>query len=58
MLRQCLGEDAPTLISALGNLDILQRKKLALFCSVKCPGSLILQTYDLARALRVSGDSR
>jgi len=55
MLRQCLGEDVPTLIAALGNLDILQRKKLALFCSVKCPSSLILQTYDLARALRDAG---
>jgi predicted Rossmann fold nucleotide-binding protein DprA/Smf involved in DNA uptake len=39
----------------LDNLDILQRKKLALFCSVKCPGALILQTYDLARALRDEG---
>jgi predicted Rossmann fold nucleotide-binding protein DprA/Smf involved in DNA uptake len=46
---------APASITALGNLDILQRKKLALFCSVKCPGALILQTYDLARALRDEG---
>jgi hypothetical protein len=29
--------------------------KLALFCSVRCPGVLILQAYDLARALRDSG---
>lgn len=28
---------------------------LALFCSVKCPGELILKTYDLARALRDRG---
>lgn len=47
--------DAPAFITALGNLDILQRKKLALFCSVKCPGALILQTYDLARVLRDEG---
>jgi predicted Rossmann fold nucleotide-binding protein DprA/Smf involved in DNA uptake len=39
----------------LGNPDILDRKKLALFCSAKCPGNLILQTYDLARALRDKG---
>ena len=47
--------DSPAYITALGNLDILQGKKLALFCSVKCPGALILQTYDLARALRDAG---
>jgi predicted Rossmann fold nucleotide-binding protein DprA/Smf involved in DNA uptake len=39
----------------LGNLDILRQKKLALFCSVKCPGNLILQTYDFARILRDEG---
>src|SRR6266540_3533136 len=47
--------DAPVYFTALGNLDILQQMKLALFCSVKCPGTLILQTYDLARALRDAG---
>lgn len=28
---------------------------MALFCSVKCPGDLILKTYDLARSLRDNG---
>jgi predicted Rossmann fold nucleotide-binding protein DprA/Smf involved in DNA uptake len=28
---------------------------LALFCSTKCPGNLILQTYDLACTLRDAG---
>lgn len=28
---------------------------LALFCSVKCPGELILKTYDIAKALRDKG---
>lgn len=51
-LREYLSDRAPETLTALGSLDILQRKKLALFCSVKCPGDLILQTYDLARALR------
>jgi predicted Rossmann fold nucleotide-binding protein DprA/Smf involved in DNA uptake len=50
-----LGEQAPEWIFALGNLDILRQKTLALFCSVKCPGDLILQTYDLARQLRDAG---
>lgn len=44
-----LGSDAPERITALGNADILQNKKLALFCSSRCPGKLILQTYDLAK---------
>jgi len=58
-LQSYMGDYAPALITALGNLDILQRKgtahrapTLALFCSVKCPGNLILQTYDLAQNLR------
>jgi predicted Rossmann fold nucleotide-binding protein DprA/Smf involved in DNA uptake len=50
-----LGDQAPECIFALGDLDILRQKTLALFCSVKCPGDLILQTYDLARQLRDAG---
>ncbi len=42
----------PAYVAALGNPDLLARPALALFCSVKCPGSLILQTYDLAQKLR------
>ena len=50
-----LGDRAPELVSVLGNLEILQRKTLALFCSVRCPGNLIVQTYDLAHKLRRAG---
>lgn len=39
-------------ISTIGNLSILQNKTIALFCSIQCPGDLILKTYDLAIALR------
>jgi predicted Rossmann fold nucleotide-binding protein DprA/Smf involved in DNA uptake len=42
-------------IWGIGNLDILNRQLLGFFCSVKCPGDLILRTYDLARALRDAG---
>jgi predicted Rossmann fold nucleotide-binding protein DprA/Smf involved in DNA uptake len=42
-------------IWALGDAAILQRPLLGFFCSVKCPGDLILRTYDLARALRDAG---
>jgi predicted Rossmann fold nucleotide-binding protein DprA/Smf involved in DNA uptake len=51
-LGEYLGDHAPARIFSLGNLDILKQKSLALFCSVKCPGNLILKTYDLARELR------
>lgn len=39
----------------LGDATILNRPKLALFCSVKCPGKLILDTYDLAKRFREEG---
>ena len=42
-------------VSTIGNLEIVKRQMLGLFCSVKCPGDLILRTYDLARALRDAG---
>jgi len=51
-LRACLGAETPTSVVALGNRDILSAQTLALFCSVQCPGRLILQTYDLALALQ------
>ena len=37
---------------ALGNLDLLQNDTLALFCSARCPGNLILKLYDALRTLR------
>jgi predicted Rossmann fold nucleotide-binding protein DprA/Smf involved in DNA uptake len=55
VLRKYLGDKAPERIYALGDLDILRQKTLAIFCSVTCPGNLILQTLDLARQLRDSG---
>jgi len=39
-------------LMALGNLDLLRNETLALFCSARCPGSLILKFYDALRALR------
>ncbi|CAB1055814.1 Putative DNA processing chain A [Olavius sp. associated proteobacterium Delta 1] len=42
-------------IWTIGNLEILNKKLLGFFCSVKCPGDIILKTYDLARALRDAG---
>ncbi len=42
-------------IWALGNLDILTMPLLAFFCATRCPGNVILRTYDLALALREAG---
>jgi predicted Rossmann fold nucleotide-binding protein DprA/Smf involved in DNA uptake len=42
---------------ALGNLDILTMPLLGFFCATRCPGSVILRTYDLALALREAGVS-
>ncbi len=35
-----------------GNVRLLEERLTALFCSQRCPGDLILKTYDLARAMR------
>lgn len=56
-LEEHLGDLAPAVITARGNLEILTGRTqdsplLALFCSVRCPGNLILQTYDFAQRLR------
>src|SRR2546426_2017106 len=47
-----LGDRAPASLALLGNADLLDESALALFSSIKCPGSLILKTYDLAQKLR------
>ncbi len=54
-LRIGLGGLAVERVFTLGDSGILRRKMLALFCSVKCPGNVILKTYDLAGALRDAG---
>ena len=42
-------------ITAVGDLEVLQSKMVALFCSVRCPGKLILATHDLCHELRNKG---
>ena len=38
-----------------GNPGLLEEPLTAFFCSIRCPGDLILKTYDLARAMREAG---
>jgi len=54
-LPRLLGEKDPKELTAIGSVELLSHKKLALFCSARCPGSIILKTYDLARELREQG---
>lgn len=49
-----LGEQAPSSISAIGDLQIVSRPTVGLFSSVHIPGGLIVQMYDLAQRLRQS----
>lgn len=50
-LKQYLNESAPDFIDIIGNRDLLNNNNLmALFCSVKCPGNLILQIYDFIQS--------
>jgi predicted Rossmann fold nucleotide-binding protein DprA/Smf involved in DNA uptake len=42
-------------LTALGNLELLPLPKTALFCSARCPGSVILSTYDQAARWRDAG---
>ena len=39
----------------IGDVKILSNPLLGLLCSIRCPGRIIVQTYDLARALRDAG---
>ena len=54
-LKSHLGKSAPERITAIGNLDILYKSSTSIFCSKKCPGDLIVKTYDLAQILRDTG---
>lgn len=52
VLQRCAEDGSVSAITSKGNLDLLDRKLIGFFCSVRCPGDAILKTYDLARALR------
>ena len=46
-------DEKPVVAShTIGNRAILQLDLTALFCSNRCPGDLILKTYDIARTMR------
>ena len=51
-LRLCTDSSADSPVTLIGDPALLDRNPIALFCSVHCPGDLILKSYDQARTLR------
>ena len=51
-LRRCAKAGGSSAVTLKGDLGILDTRLIGFFCSVRCPGDIILKTYDLARALR------
>ena len=47
--------EPPPRISAIGSLEVLKERKTALFCSQKCPGSVIIKNFDYVREQRDKG---
>lgn len=39
----------------IGDRDLLKRKCVGLICSVQCPGSIVIKTFDVIRELRDAG---
>ena len=54
-LKPALEATGAKSIASLGNTDILDHKLLALFCSNRCPGSVIIKMQDLAKKWRKAG---
>jgi len=54
-LKERLGDSAPPSLYSMGNLDILKHWRLGLLCSIRCPGSVILKTFDAIHELRDAG---
>ena len=51
-LNRCFNAVSTSAVSVLGDLALLDGVLTGFFCSVRCPGDIILKTYDLAKALR------
>ncbi len=47
--------DAQPTITYVGNIELLRKPSIGLFCSVQCPGRLVNETYRLAQRLRDAG---
>ena len=50
-----LAADAPRVLTLVGDRQILQGVQIALICSVSCPGSVVIRTFDTIRKVRDAG---
>lgn len=55
LLTVRLGVRAPSSVAAIGSPEILRHKRLGLICSIRCPGSVVIKTFDAIRELRDAG---
>lgn len=55
VLRRVIEDEGFSRFWAIGDVKILDNPLLGSLCSIRCPGRVIVQTYDLARALRDAG---
>lgn len=54
-LKKHPGEKAPKSFTSIGNQNILKNRKIAVISSARCPGSLILKTYEFMRKMKYDG---
>lgn len=54
-VEEYLDGHSPKRINYIGDSSILSAEPSAVFCSVKCPGDLILKAYDFAHDAREKG---
>lgn len=54
-LRDRLGKSAPEKLYIIGDVTVLKQSVVAIVCSVKCPGSVVIHTFDAIRELRDAG---
>jgi len=55
ILRDRLGDGAPRCLHALGDTAVLRNRSLGLVCSIRCPGSIVIKTFDAIREVRDAG---
>jgi len=54
-LRDRLGKSGPEKLYVIGDATVLKQSAVAFVCSVKCPGSVVIHTFDAIRELRDAG---
>lgn len=50
-LKERLGNLAPRSLALLGSGQLLEQQLVGLVCSARCPGRIILQTYEMTKEL-------